>query len=499
MLTLETQDLSQRLPLQLNVLTLHNVGKRLKIAVDLTPMLPGGENGGVKFAILELLRGLKSNFGDRVTFLFLSANDTAEETRSLLGADDAVVCILRRRRDPWGRVIQAVELATRARLAVRRLKRRHQIDLLYCPFGGASFASANTPTVALVTDLLHRDFPFSLSAQDQEWRELNFRKLASYADYYQVISEFTGQRLQSLYKIPAQQIFRTYLPIQRRLAAGPAALQAQEGEPVHPEKEQLEAYSSIGILPVGQSSSRVARSSKIYRLEAYATFSSLDAKPFFFYPANFWAHKNHEVLLIAYQLYVAGAGDRAWDLVLTGHRDERARYLQRVAQDLDILPRVQFLGHVPEATLADLYSTASCLVFPSLYEGFGIPILEAMSFGLPIVCSREASIPEIAGEAALYADARNPLELASALQRMTQDENLRNSLVELGRIQMSKFDFSAEVARLADTLFAAASGNLDRTKRYPVLQNLVSEGTYFGRALARQAVEAVVKLGSLTK
>src|SRR6516225_5837178 len=379
-------------------------------------MLPGGENGGVKFAILELLRGLKSNFGDRVTFLFLSANDTAEETRSLQGADDAVVCILRRRRDPWARVIQAVELATRARLAVRRLKRRHQIDLLYCPFGGASFASANTPTVALVSDLLHRDFPFSLSAQDQEWRELNFRKLASYADYYQVISEFTGQRLQSLYKIPAQQIFRTYLPIQRRL------------------------LSSIGILPVG----KVAQASSLQshnRLEACATFSSLDAKPFFFYPANFWAHKNHELLLIAYQLYLAGAGDRAWDLVLTGHRDERARYLQRVAQDLDILPRVQFLGHVPEATLADLYSTASCLVFPSLYEGFGIPILEAMSFGLPIVCSREASIPEIAGEAALYADTRNPLELASALQRMTEDENLRNSLAELGRIRISKFDF----------------------------------------------------------
>jgi glycosyltransferase involved in cell wall biosynthesis len=450
------------------------VEKRLKIAVDLTPMLPGGENGGVKFAILELLRGLKSNFGDRVTFLFLSANDTAEETRSLQGADDAVVCILRRRRDPWGRVIQAVELATSARLAVRRLKRRHQIDLLYCPFGGASFASANTPTVALVTDLLHRDFPFSLSAQDREWRELNFRKLASYADYYQVISEFTGQRLQSLYKISAQQIFRTYLPIQRRL------------------------LSSVGILPVG----KVAQASSLQshnRLEASATFSSLGAKPFFFYPANFWAHKNHEVLLIAYQLYVAGAGDRAWDLVLTGHRDERARYLQRVAQDLDILPRVKFLGHVPEATLADLYSTASCLVFPSLYEGFGIPILEAMSFGLPIVCGREASIPEIAGEAALYADTRNPLKLAAALQRMTEDENLRNSLAELGRVQISKFDFSAEVARLADTLFAASSGNPDCRKRRPVLQNLVSEGTYFGRTLARQALEAVVKLGSLVK
>jgi glycosyltransferase involved in cell wall biosynthesis len=482
-----------------------NVGcvanNRLKIAVDLTPMLPAGENGGVKFAILELLRGLKHDFSDRLTFLFLTADDSHDEVSALLGESDSSVCVLRRRRRGFGKAVQALELATWAKLAVRKLVRQHHVALLYCPFGWTSFASATTPCLSLVVDLLHRDFPFSLPAQDQEWRELNFRKLVSCADYYQVISDFTGQRLQSLYNVPAQQIFRTYLPIQGRLSDslrhGPAM--PDLGGLAHSEKEQLEAYSSIGILPVGRSSSRAARSSKIYRLEAYATFSSLGAKQFFFYPANFWAHKNHELLLIAYQLYLAGAGDQAWDLVLTGYLDERAQYLQRVAHDLDILSRVKFLGYVPEATLAELYSAASCLVFPSLYEGFGIPIVEAMSFGLPIVCSREASIPEIAGEAALYADTRNPLELASALQRMTQDENLRNSLVELGRIQMSKFDFSAEVARLADTLFAAASGNPDRTKRYPVLQNLVSEGTYFGRALARQAVEAVVKLGSLTK
>jgi glycosyltransferase involved in cell wall biosynthesis len=442
------------------------VEKRLKIAVDLTPMLPGGENGGVKFAILELLRGLKSNFGDRMTFLFLAAKDTAEEIRLLQGADDAVVCILRRRHDAWGRVIQAVELATRARLAVRRLKRRYQIDLFYCPFGGASFASANTPTVALVTDLLHRDFPFSLSAQDQEWRELNFRKLASYANYYQVISDFTGQRLQSLYQIPANQIFRTYLPIQRRFSLGQGSHDRQD------------ACATVA----GESGS-----------------PGEGGKPFFFYPANFWAHKNHEVLLIAYQLYLASAGDRARDLVLTGHLDERARYLQRLAQDLAILPRVKFLGHVPEATLAELYSTASCLVFPSLYEGFGIPILEAMSFGLPIVCSREASIPEIAGEAALYTDTRNPLRLSAALRQITEDESLRNGLVERGSIQLGKFDFSAEVARLADALFAAANGNPRPHRGRAALSNLVSEGTYFGRALARQALEAVVKLGSLTK
>ena len=438
------------------------MGNHLKIAVDLTPMLPGGENGGVKFAILELLRGLKRDFGERLTFLFLTANDSSEEVQSLLGADDTAVCVLHRRREGLGAAIQAVELATRARLAVRQLMRQYQIEVLYCPFGGVSFASATRPTVALVTDLLHRDFPFSLSAQDKEWRELNFRKLASCVDCYQVISEFTGQRLQSLYKVPANRIFRTYLPIHQRLPGSfrqSPASQDFDG-PVH---------RSLGE----------------------------SGKPFFFYPANFWAHKNHEVLLISYRLYLANAGDRAWHLVLTGHLDERARYLQRVARDLDISSQVKFLGHVPEATLGELYSTASCLVFPSLYEGFGIPIIEAMRFGTPIVCSREASIPEIAGDAVLYANTRNPLELASALRQITEDDNLRKSLAERGRIQLGKFDFPAEVARLADALMAAASMKPRQRKRTwrTVLLNLVSEGTYFSRAVARQALEGAIKLG----
>jgi glycosyltransferase involved in cell wall biosynthesis len=427
------------------------VEKRLKIAVDLTPMLPGGENGGVKFAVLELLRGLKKDFAERLTFLFLTANDSAEEVHSLLGSDDTALCVLGRRRGGWGRAIQAVELATRARLTVRKLMRHYQIDVLYCPFGGLPFASATVPTVALVVDLLHRDFPLSLPAQDREWRELNFRKLASYADHYQVISEFTGQRLQSLYKVPSNRIFRTYLPIHRRFSG------SFRQNPSSPD---------------------------------------FDRKPFFFYPANFWTHKNHEVLLIAYQLYLASLGDRAWDLVLTGHLDERARYLQRVARDLDISLRVKFLGHVPEATLGKLYSMASCLVFPSLYEGFGIPIVEAMSFSTPIVCSREASIPEIAGEAVLYANARNPLEFAAALRQITEDENLRKSLAERGEIQLRKFDFSAEVARLADVLIATASGKARHRKGSlsADLLNLVSEGTYFGRALGRQAFETMLKL-----
>jgi len=418
---------------------------RLRIAVDLTSMLPGGENGGVKFAILELLRGLKQQAGDRLAFLFLTASDSHEEVNSLLGEGDRADCVLRRRRNGLARAIQALELVTRSRLAVRKLLQQHQIDVVYWPFGWVPFASPHIPTVVLVTDLLHKDFPFSLRDQDREWRELHFKKLASSVDFYQVISDFTAQRLQSLYQVPSHQIFRTYLPIHHRLRS--------------PKSEGIR-------------------------------------EPFFLNPANFWLHKNHEVLLIAYQNYLAKMGDRAWDLVLTGHLDERGHYLQRVADDLGIASRVKFSGHVPEATLEELYSSASCLVFPSLYEGFGIPLVEAMSFAVPILCSREASIPEIVGEAALYTNTRNPLVFASDLQRITEDEDLRMRLAERGQVQLRKFNLDAEVERMADAFAKAAKANTHLRKNWSWLSLVIlrEAANYYFRAITRITVEEVMKL-----
>jgi len=424
---------------------LGQVKEHLNIAVDLTPMLPGGENGGVKFVILEFLRGLKRFFGERLTFLFLTANDSHGEVTSLLGDRDTAISVLTRRRAGLGTALQALELGTRSKLTIRKLFQERRVDLFYCPFGFLFFPSANTPTVVMVVDLLHRDFPFSIPAQTREWRELQFRKLAGYVDFYQVISDFTAERLQTVYQVPSQQIFKTSLPIQHRLSV------AKNKEP---------------------------------------------RKPFFLYPSNFWVHKNHEILLIAYQIYLSKVIDRAWDLVLTGYLDERARALQRVAEDLGVSSRVKFLGHVPEAELGELYSNASCLVFPSLYEGFGIPIVEAMSFGIPIICGREASIPEIAGEAAFYMDARNPVEVASALQRITEDENLRKTLVDRGTMQLRKFDFYGEVNRLAEAFALAAEKNRrsQRNRLEMFLTNLRLGGIYYGRAIARKALEGAVSL-----
>jgi glycosyltransferase involved in cell wall biosynthesis len=413
----------------------------MKIAVDLTPMRPGGENGGVKLAIIEFLKGLKTHLGDELQYLFLTSDDTHDEVVSLLGANDSAFCVFRR--SGRGNLVQTLDLATRSKWLANNLIQQHRVDVLYHPFGTVFFGLEGIPAVAMIVDTLHRDFPYSLPAQTVEWRDLQFHKLVDSVDYFQVISEFTAERVKSLYDIPADQIFVTRLPIHGRL-----------------------------------------------------TSTSASREPFFFYPANFWVHKNHEVLLVAYQIYLANTAERQpWKLVFTGHSDERAGSLQKIAADLGISAHVRFSGHVPESELARLYSAASCMVFPSLHEGFGIPILEAMSFGLPVICGKDTSIPEIAGDAAFYAETRDPLKLAGALLTVAENEGLRGELARLGRERLKTFDYSVEVGRLAK-VFATVAARKSRTsrRRRKFLRNLLLSASYSARALARKVLNAAVEI-----
>jgi glycosyltransferase involved in cell wall biosynthesis len=177
---------------------------------------------------------------------------------------------------------------------------------------------------------------------------------------------------------------------------------------------------------------------------------------FFLYPANFWPHKNHETLLVAYRQYAQAAGSRAWPLIFTGQPDVRMKLLQELRDGLGISSSVLFLGHVEDAAFAALWSRAGALVFPSLHEGFGIPLLEAMRFGVPIVASNTTSLPEVAGDAAVLVNPDDPRLIADALRRIAIREGLREELVARGRARLGAFSLELEAGRLAHFLESAA-------------------------------------------
>ena len=105
--------------------------------------------------------------------------------------------------------------------------------------------------------------------------------------------------------------------------------------------------------------------------------------------------------------------------------------------------RVEFKGHVPQEELAALYRGAACLVFPSRYEGFGLPALEAMASGTPVVATRAGALPEVTGDAAILVDDRSPAALAGGIERALAD---RERLVAAGLARAAGFTW-AETAR----------------------------------------------------
>jgi glycosyltransferase involved in cell wall biosynthesis len=156
--------------------------------------------------------------------------------------------------------------------------------------------------------------------------------------------------------------------------------------------------------------------------------------------------KNHAGLLQAFRrLRESGSGAQ---LVIAGPMGEGERVLRRLAAELGIAEHVVFTGFVDDRDLSALYSAARVYTCPSFYEGFGFTVLEAMACGTPVVCSSATSLPEVAGEAALYFDPHSPEQMASQLDRVLSDAALRDSLVERGRLNQQKFNW-AETARQA--------------------------------------------------
>ena len=126
-------------------------------------------------------------------------------------------------------------------------------------------------------------------------------------------------------------------------------------------------------------------------------------------------------------------------LVVPGNPTAHRADLEQRVSELGLNENVRFPGWVSEGDLEGLYRAATCFAFPSLREGFGLPILEAMARDLPVAVAEVSALPEVAGEAALYFDPRDPHAIATAIGRLVEDADLRARLVELGRARRREF------------------------------------------------------------
>ncbi|WP_085475320.1 glycosyltransferase family 4 protein [Rathayibacter oskolensis] len=249
-------------------------------------------------------------------------------------------------------------------------------EILYFPFTvPLPYPSRRQGHVQMLFDLQHRDLPQLFPLVERVFRRVAYEATARRADAVITISAFTKSRIVELLGIPEERIHVSHLGVD-----------TSRFRPNLAERED-----------------------------------------FVFYPARAWPHKNHERLFEALRLLRAEG--HPLRLVLTGGD------LDRLAPLPDF---VDWRGHVSPEELADLYRRAAVLAFPSLYEGFGLPPIEAMASGCPVAAADSGSLPEICGDAAVYVD---PLEPRSIADGILEAIDRRAELAPLGVERAARFSW----------------------------------------------------------
>jgi glycosyltransferase involved in cell wall biosynthesis len=282
----------------------------------------------------------------------------------------------------------------------------HPVDVLHYPGTTIDQPEVETPCILTVHDIQQEYFPEFFSRRELARRKFSYKPSIQKAHHIITNSEFTKNSLVEKYKILPHKITVTHFGV----------------NPIF--------HSSLDSTLISQIRSR-------YNLP----------EQFIFFPANPWPHKNHRRLFEALTLLRERYGHQKYRLVLSGVFPEEQARLQAVIAELDLSEAIQVLGYIPYADLPGLYAAAAMLVFPSLFEGFGIPLLEAMASGCPIVSANTTSLPEVAGDAAVLVDPYNVEEMAEAIHTVLHDEALRLDLKARGLDRVKYFSWEKAARR----------------------------------------------------
>jgi glycosyltransferase involved in cell wall biosynthesis len=270
--------------------------------------------------------------------------------------------------------------------------------------------------VLVVPDIQHEFCPEFFSKQELENRKRLYTESIHIADHLCAISEFTRQTLIEVLDVSAERITTTHL------AADPI---------FHADSIYRGIYGEV--LPK-------------YKLEP---------GQYLLFPGNTWLHKNHlktlEALLILREDYHLEP-----QLVCTGTLKDAQPEIMNLVKRYGLERQVNFLGYCPSIDMPSLYEGAFGMIFPSIFEGFGIPLLEAMWCSCPIACSNVTSLPEIAGDAAIMFDPHSTEAIAHAFNRLLTESETRKELVKKGLEQAKKFSwmkFTTEVTRILHDVY----------------------------------------------
>jgi glycosyltransferase involved in cell wall biosynthesis len=295
--------------------------------------------------------------------------------------------------------------------------KRERVNLFHAPH---YVLPALTPGRSVVTihDCIHLMFPEYLKHRlGYAYARASLWTAAHKSDRIFTVSEQSKRDILKFFKVPPEKIVVTPNAIDARFSVEPTAEQVTQIR----ERYQL-------------------------------------SHPYILYVGNIMPHKNLERLIEAFR-YVRSQGRSELELLIIGDEISRLQSLRRAVHKYGLHRYVRFHGFVPEETLAVLYRLASVFVFPSLYEGFGLPPLEAMACGTPVVTSNVSSLPEVVGDAAVLVDPYNSQAIAEGILQVLHSSHLRAELRQRGFARVREYSWERSVARVRQVYAEVAEQN----------------------------------------
>ncbi len=291
-------------------------------------------------------------------------------------------------------------------------------DVLFCPLLILEPLESSIPAAVMVPDLLHEYHPVYFPPEILEWRNRHYGPTIERADVVFTLSEDAKGTIVERFGVDPEKVVVVHLDVDPEFCRPPS-------------EAAREAFARLEL-----------------------------PEEYLYFPANYWPHKNHEILLRAMGR-LAGRFP-SLHLVLTGASATGEELVRTAIAAQGLESRVRILGYQNVEVLPEIYRHARMLVFPSRFEGFGIPIIEAFHCGIPAVVSASGSCPEIAGDAALFVDVSDPAAIAAAVTRLLEEPALCADLVAKGSARAASFSWRSAVDLTLRGLARIAPGRPSR-------------------------------------
>jgi glycosyltransferase involved in cell wall biosynthesis len=298
--------------------------------------------------------------------------------------------------------------------SIPKALKKHEIDLFISPDGYLSL-NTNVPTILTIHDLAFYHFKKHVPYWVHRYYNYFTPKFAQKAAHILTVSNFSKSDIMGLYAIASEKI----------TVVGNGC--DQEIQPLNQQQQQ-------------EVRNRVSQSS-----------------PYFIYVGAIHPRKNIKGLLEAFEAFKSLEKNDI-KLILVGRMAWKTAEISKVLKKMKHADSVIQLGHLERAELSKVLGAALAMVYPSFFEGFGIPLLEAMYAEIPIITSNTSSLLEVAGDAAILINPNKKEELVDALKRIAKDDNLRMDLIQKGKIQRQKFSWD----KTAETVVAIIQSEIKK-------------------------------------